>query len=754
MKIRGTRLPFTKKSCLFICFLIGMLTFAGFTKEDRQKFRNFKKDFISRFIPQKEETAKAGYENFSGQSQNKDKDLTIRKSSSQNTLPESENTTVGLSDAQNTISVPANTYFSKEKEGTIGVFSDKEEDRISDNFFTIDISGLTGKETKAYLEYDLFGLASHQSVARSINRNIAIGGNMIVPNAQWSHQKEAIGTEQIIKGMNTILFTSPSEGIKYKVKNVKIVFEAGQRLSDLNISTVLSDGRLYIKGNNTSNEHIKINNDEIPVINGEFEKIIQLSEADKAKGSFLIDENGIESSYKFPSESKSFKTFNAEYYKAKDINISEGDELNIAYEGMNLNVEKGTSEAARIELLKLRPKDFPATSQGLKNVTLGNSAYRLSVVSGKLNKKVKLTMPYDEKRLGLVSPKDIKVFYFDYARKQWMIEKASAVDTKTKTVTVEGDGNTDYINGVISVPESPQLNAFAPTSISGLKAGDPMASVQLLNPPVASQKGDANMNYPINVPAGIGGLQPSLSIGYSSGGVNGWMGEGWDVKGVSSITIDTRWGTPQFDTSTETELYSLDGEMLVYPNNYLPHRHNDVSETNTAITTDKQLRTAYAINDVKQFYIRKNHDFSIIERIGDNVSNYSWKITATDGTKSYYGGDANCIIKNASNQIVHWALRKIEDVHGNIMEFTYHNISVNAGNNNNNSNINGGVYFHIKKISYGKDGNYTVNFNTQAGIGRNDININGKQGVKRVEPYLLTNIDVNYKTDIIRSYRI
>ncbi|MDQ1097186.1 hypothetical protein [Chryseobacterium camelliae] len=272
MKIRGTRLPFTKKSCLFICFLIGMLTFAGFTKEDRQKFRNFKKDFISRFIPQKEETAKAGYENFSGQSQNKDKDLTIRKSSSQNTLPESENTTVGLSDAQNTISVPANTYFSKEKEGTIGVFSDKEEDRISDNFFTIDISGLTGKETKAYLEYDLFGLASHQSVARSINRNIAIGGNMIVPNAQWSHQKEAIGTEQIIKGINTILFTSPSDGIKYKVKNVKIVFETGQKRSDINISTILSDGRLYIKGNNAIDKNISVNNEQIPVLNGEFEK--------------------------------------------------------------------------------------------------------------------------------------------------------------------------------------------------------------------------------------------------------------------------------------------------------------------------------------------------------------------------------------------------------------------------------------------------------------------------------------------------
>ncbi|WP_117590813.1 SpvB/TcaC N-terminal domain-containing protein [Chryseobacterium sp. Leaf405] len=45
----------------------------------------------------------------------------------------------------------------------------------------------------------------------------------------------------------------------------------------------------------------------------------------------------------------------------------------------------------------------------------------------------------------------------------------------------------------------------------------------------------------------VGGLQPSLSIGYSSGGSNGWMGEGWDVQGVSAITIDTRWGAPQFD---------------------------------------------------------------------------------------------------------------------------------------------------------------------------------------------------------------
>uniref|UniRef100_A0AAU6WMI8 Uncharacterized protein n=1 Tax=Chryseobacterium endophyticum TaxID=1854762 RepID=A0AAU6WMI8_9FLAO len=76
----------------------------------------------------------------------------------------------------------------------------------------------------AYLEYDLFGLASHQSVARSINHNIAIGGEIIVPNSQWTHQKEQI-SNLLYGKTNTILFTSPGEGIKYKVKNLKIVFE-------------------------------------------------------------------------------------------------------------------------------------------------------------------------------------------------------------------------------------------------------------------------------------------------------------------------------------------------------------------------------------------------------------------------------------------------------------------------------------------------------------------------------------------------
>jgi RHS repeat-associated protein len=742
-------------------FFACMFAFASFTKEDRQKVRAFKKDLMSKLSDKKVDSLQeVSDEKTSGKSLAANHE----KKYSQDILSKNNPFSTGTRDAElsemNKISSDVISYPSKEREGTIGTFSEEEEDRISDNFFTIDVTAGNSKSAIAYLEYDLFGLASHQSVPRSINNNVAIGGDMVVPSAKWSHQREVLSSALIKNGLNRILFTSPSDGVKYKIKNLKIVFDKEKRSYDhVVVSSILSGDKLYVKGNNVTGAQAAINNEYISVKNGEFEKVIQLSENDKSIGNFSVTANGITGSYKIPAETTSFRIVNNSYYNAKGISVSKDQEFSVDYEGINIKIEKETSESAYFEVLKLRSKDFPSTSQGLKNVTVNNSAYRISLISGKLNKKIKVTIPYDEKRLGLISPKDIKIFHFNYTKRQWAMDKSAVVDIKTKTVTVEGDGDTDYINGVISTPESPQLNAFTPTSISGLKAGDPMAAVQLMSPPTASQKGDANMNYPITVPSGLGGLQPSLSIGYSSGGGNGWMGEGWDLQGLSAISIDTRWGAPQFDGTTETELYSLDGEMLVYPNNYLPHRHNDVSETSTVITTDKQPRTSYATpgtTGVKKFYLRKNHDFSIIERIGDNPTNYSWKVTSTDGTKSYYGGADAFVIKNSANpkQIVHWALRRIEDVHGNSMSFTYQNTTVDFGTNNNNSNLNGGIYFHIKQISYGKNGDYTVNFNTETGLSRTDLTINGKQGIKRVEPYLLKNVTVNYQGGLIRTYKM
>ena len=733
---------FKKRSVLLVCFFASMFLFASFTKEDRQKVRAFKLKMMDTYV-------------YHSKTENTDSAEILEKKIPEHTVSDIIKSTNENGVEEEAMSIPEafeyknfdNIFNSEEKQGTIGEFSDDESDSPSDNFFTITIPSIKSQNTKAYLVYDLFGMDSYHSVSRSINKNIAFGGNIIVPSSKWSTQKEEIGLNSLQKGKNTVLFTSSINGIKYKVKNVKIVFENNFKSSE-NISSLLSGNSLYIKGVDSESplHTIHIKNKSILPVKGDYETLIELTEEDKTKGFVSItNSNGIRE-YKIPENKSSFKVLNEEKFMPFIINISKDTEHTEVYENSTIAIGKNSvTDVTQVQVLKLRKKDYPAISREIKNLTVNSYAYRLETQSGELTKTISYSFPYDEKKLGARSAKEIKAFYFDYASKKWRVDPTTKVDTEKKVVTVETKGDTDYINGVISVPESSQLEAFAPTSISGLKAADPTAGLQLMGVPSATQKGDANAEYPIRVPQGIGGLQPSLSIGYNSGGGNGWMGDGWNVNGLSSITVDSRWGVPQFLAGGETELYSFDGEMLTYPNGYLPHRHNDVSETNTAITTERQLRTDYTDpnnSQIKRFYIRKNHDFTLIERIGNSPSNYTWKVTSTDGTKRYYGGSADSVLYG-SGGIAHWGLRLVEDAHGNTMEYTYYNES--AG---------GGTFFQIKKIAYGKNKDYTVNFTKETSITRKDVNSNAKQGFIRVEPYLLKDIQVKYKTELVRTYKM
>ncbi len=735
MKIHINRESFTKRSVLFVCFFASMFIFASFTKEDRQKVRSFKLRMMEKYVYHSKPTDTDSAESLEHKNpEHKNADI-IKKENKEETKAETPFKVI-FPDHKKV----ENIFSSEEKQGTIGEFSDEESDNAKDNFFTITIPEIGKQNVKAYLVYDLFGLDSYHSVSRSINKNIAFGGDIIVAGSKWSSQKEEIPLHSLEKGKNTILFTSSLNGVKYKVKNVKIVFENSFRSTD-HVSSLLSGNNLYIKG--VENGSVHINDKSITSVKGEYETLIELSEADKAKGFVRIAGSTGVKEYKIPENTSSFKTLSEEKYMPAVISISKDTEHTEVYEKATLSIEKNSVEnIASVQILKLRKKDYPAISGEIKNMTANSTAYRLENKLGEFTKMMTFSFPYDEKKLGARSAKELKAFYFDYTTKKWRVDPTSKVDTDKKVVTVETKGDTDYINGVISVPESSKLEAFAPTSISGLKAADPTAGLQLMEVPTATQKGDASANYPIRVPSGIGGLQPSLSIGYTSAGGNGWMGDGWNINGLSAITVDARWGTPVFDGGKETELYSLDGEMLVYPNEYLPHRHNDVSENNAAITTEKQLRTSYSNNSVKQFYLRKNHDFTLIERIGTSPNNYTWKVTSTDGTKRYYGGSSDAVLYSGSG-IAHWGLRMVEDAHGNTMEFTYYNES--GG---------GGTFFQIKKIAYGKNKDYTVNFNKEASITRQDVTTNAKQGMIRSEPYLLKSVEVKYKTELVRTYKM
>jgi hypothetical protein len=56
----------------------------------------------------------------------------------------------------------------------------------------------------------------------------------------------------------------------------------------------------------------------------------------------------------------------------------------------------------------------------------------------------------------------------------------------------------------------------------------------------------------IEIPPGCVGIQPQVAIGYNSAGSNGWLGMGWDVR-IPTVTIDTRWGVPRYDSRLETK---------------------------------------------------------------------------------------------------------------------------------------------------------------------------------------------------------
>jgi hypothetical protein len=49
-------------------------------------------------------------------------------------------------------------------------------------------------------------------------------------------------------------------------------------------------------------------------------------------------------------------------------------------------------------------------------------------------------------------------------------------------------------------------------------------------------QGTANYSLKIDVPPGVAGMEPKLSLEYASGSENGYMGLGWSQGGISSIT--------------------------------------------------------------------------------------------------------------------------------------------------------------------------------------------------------------------------
>jgi RHS repeat-associated protein len=217
-------------------------------------------------------------------------------------------------------------------------------------------------------------------------------------------------------------------------------------------------------------------------------------------------------------------------------------------------------------------------------------------------------------------------------------------------------------------------------NVDGLQFGDPTSKLALVDPPSANSDGGAHLSYPLVIPHGRG-ITPDLSLGYDSGGGNGWVGQGWDMS-VGDISVDTRWGAARFDPAHESETYAIDGQMLV-PNalgdTWAPRVPGDRQDYTRQVETEFQqvIRHEVAPGGPKNYYWEV-HDK------GGNVYWYGGKpdnggpIGSVDGASDI---DRSAIVTDRNGNQVRWLLSAQRDVGVNVMQYHYTTVRYSHGAN-------------------------------------------------------------------------
>jgi RHS repeat-associated protein len=423
---------------------------------------------------------------------------------------------------------------------------------------------------------------------------------------------------------------------------------------------------------------------------------------------------------------------------AASATVSPNAKKTVSNDESVLNFPAGSvATSTTVTIQPLADTDVPALDLGMTNVTKGpRRGYRYLPHGTKFLQTVAVVVPYDR---ALIPPghteDDVTTFYFDDQAGRWVALDRVSVDKTNKVVNSNTNHFTDMINAVVTVPDHPQTVSFNPTSMKDIKAADPGAQVNLIEPPRASNQGDARLSYPIEMPPGRQGLQPQLALQYSSSGGNGWMGLGWDVP-MQAVTIDTRFGVPRYDAGLETETYMLSGEMLTP----VAHRGDLVARTPD-----------------KVFHTRVEGQFKRIIRRGSAPSNYTWEVTDKNGVVYLYGATDPLTetLTDAGGNIYLWALCKITDPNGNFVRYHYAKVS--------DTGVPGGTVpgsnIYLSSVTYtgsaGVEGLYSVNFFRDRDLNeprRPDVQIDARGGFKRVTADLLRKIEVTFAGALVRRY--
>lgn len=419
----------------------------------------------------------------------------------------------------------------------------------------------------------------------------------------------------------------------------------------------------------------------------------------------------------------------------------------VAADNVTLLIDSGAvSHDVQISIVATTEENSGEIPANMANLTADGTVYRMLPDGQQFDKDITIALRYDSTALPYgYTADDIYTFFYNEQTRMWQQVERDSVDTQNQIVYSRTNHFTDYINGVLKVPESSDAMAYTPTSIKDLKAADPLEGITLMTPPEANNQGTANLTYPLTIPAGRRGMQPQLAVNYNSAGGSGILGLGWSLP-VSEICVDTRRGVPQFVDTLESETYALDGEVLVTAytdNNGLLHLNKPAYATPwRPRVTSGQL----------QFYPRVEGAFRRIVRHGTTTADYYWVVTDKNGTKYFYGDSDASRLKDPHGNIARWCLSRVIDTYGNEMYYTYSPRTYYAPNSTNASR-----QLLLQHINYtghkptGEPGKYTVHF-VYAAQDKLDAVTSARFGFLEADAALLDHIVVDYDGHPIKYY--
>lgn len=222
-------------------------------------------------------------------------------------------------------------------------------------------------------------------------------------------------------------------------------------------------------------------------------------------------------------------------------------------------------------------------------------------------------------------------------------------------------------------------------AVIGLQAAAAVSAAVSVSP-----GGQAGYSQAIAVPPGIAGMVPNLAFSYTDGGINGPLGVGWSVQGISTVTrcpaskpIDPTNRTVFFDGADKL---CLDGQRLIQTN-------EDGSPTATAngkgVPVATQVNDALGLNPAdlsvyREFRTEKD-SFARVRAYGSidgdpNKGPAFFKVWTKSGQIYHYGifgADRQALVLadptgNGTPKIgAVWAVHRISDTLGNYIDFKY-----------------------------------------------------------------------------------